>query len=134
MEDDVYEELIKVIEAAGKTINTKVTYRTALQRNAVARYYRYLKKYQVTASNGRIYLNGRILLRRSELSNVVKKVVHLSKGTSAKYAAKRIAISSVGASCKVVKKLIDAKKKVIIHTCICISGSFFRKDRHTLWT
>ena len=113
VDDEMYEMLLKIIKAKGKSLGS-VRERTALEKNALVRYYRYCKKHKVTCSDANIYLDGKKLLRKSEVAKFVRKVVELSKGTSARYCARKIAISSVGASTKGVQRIIEGKKKVYL--------------------
>ena len=110
--DDMYEVLLGLVKTKGK-LETDTKKRTLLQRNAVARFYRYCKKYEVSCSDTHVYLDGKMLLRRSEMQRCVEKVVKMSKGTCARYCARKIAISSVGGSCAGVQKILNRKKKVL---------------------
>ena len=112
--DDLYDVLLGLIKNKGK-LDTDTKDRTLLQRNALAQYYRYCKKYEISCSDSHIYLDGKMLLRKSEVKRCVEKVVQMSKGTSARYCARKIAVSSVGGSCTGVQKILDRKKKVLIH-------------------
>ena len=57
VEDALYEELVRVIEAGWRVLK-KVRKRI---------FYRYRKKFNVACSNGKIYLDGKLLLNKHAL-------------------------------------------------------------------
>ena len=113
--------MLGLIKNKGK-LDTDTKDRTLLQRNALARYYRYCKKYEISCSDSHIYLDGKMLLRKSEVKRCVEKVVQMSKGTSARYCARKIAVSSVGGSCSGVQKDSRSQEKGIDIFLPCFSG------------
>ena len=108
VEDKVYDAMINILLG---TFNNAVSERNAAENSAVQRIYRYRKNgmHLDLKRDKHLFLNGKQLLRKSDLKDVVSKIVRLSKGTRIRKCAMKLALSTVGGGVKSVKSIIDKK-------------------------
>ena len=110
LDDESYKLFARIIRNGGK-LDTKVKERTKIERSILRRYQRYCKTHScVELSGDSIFIDGKRLLRKTELKETVTRLVQQSKGSSARYCAKRLALSLLGGGVKGVQKVINGKK------------------------
>ena len=110
LDDESYKLFARIIRNGGK-LDTKVKERTKIERSILRRYQRYRKTHScVELSGDSIFIDGKRLLRKTELKETVTRLVQQSKGSSARYCAKRLALSLLGGGVKGVQKVINGKK------------------------
>ena len=107
--DDVYDIIVQIL--SGK-FHKPVNGRSRIEINALLRVYR-LSRHSIEIKHEKdVYIDGKKLLRKSELDNAVEKTVKKLKGASYRNCAKIILLSSVGSSANVVKRALTKKSKV----------------------
>ena len=111
LDDETYDLLCKIIKNGGR-LNKLVKDRTKAENSAIRRYQRYRKTHREikVTDGGNIEIDGKRLLRKGEIKRTVDQIVRQSKGTSARYCAKRMALSSLGGGVKGIQKVIHSKK------------------------
>ena len=90
--DEQYEVLLKLLK---NDFNVPVKDRTKIQKSTVVKFWR--NKYSL-GKDGQIMLNGKPVLRESQVSKVVKHVIRETKGSGTRKLYKRIAREITGLS------------------------------------